>query len=93
MNSVPPSLVSLVSMILYGPNIEVSSLKLVLPSLSCYSTTATNKSSFSGTLLAKCTAYPVFSLNFSSVGKGPFMDGKAKNIYFSKGRGGGGTVE
>ena len=31
---VPPSLVSLVNMILYGPNIEVSSLKLVLPSLS-----------------------------------------------------------
>ena len=30
----------------------------------------------------------MFSLNFSSVGKGPFMDGKAKNIYFSKGRGG-----
>ena len=30
----------------------------------------------------------VFSLNFSSAGKGPFMDGKAKNIYFSK-RGGG----
>ena len=29
----------------------------------------------------------VFSLNFSSAGKGPFMDGKAKNIYFSK-RGG-----
>ena len=37
--------------------------------------------------------YAVFSLNFSSAGKGPFMDGKAKNIYFSKGRGGGGTVE
>ena len=35
----------------------------------------------------------LFSLNFSSVGKGPFMDGKAKNIYFSKGSGGGGTVE
>ena len=34
----------------------------------------------------------VFSLNFSSAGKGPFVDGKAKNIYFSK-RGGGGTVE
>ena len=34
----------------------------------------------------------VFSLNFSSAGKGPFMDGKAKNIYFSK-RGGGGAVE
>ena len=31
----------------------------------------------------------VFSLNFSSAGKRPFMDGKAKNIYFSK-RGGGG---
>ena len=26
----------------------------------------------------------VFSLNFSSAGKGPFMDGKGKNIYFSK---------
>ena len=38
--------------------------------------------------------YAVFSLNFSSVGKGPFMDGKAKNIYFSKGGGGGeGTGE
>ena len=36
--------------------------------------------------------FPVFSLNFSSAGKGPFMDGKAKNIYFSK-RGGGGAVE
>ena len=36
--------------------------------------------------------YTVFSLNFSSAGKGPFMDGKANNIYFSK-RGGGGTVE
>ena len=34
----------------------------------------------------------VFSLNFSSAGNGPFMDGKAKNIYFSK-RGGGGAVE
>ena len=33
-----------------------------------------------------------FSLNFSSAGKGPFMDGKAKNIYFSK-RGGGGGGE
>ena len=33
---------------------------------------------------------PVFSLNFSSAGKGSFMDGKAKNIYFSKGGGGGG---
>ena len=31
----------------------------------------------------------VFSLNFSSAGKGPFMDGKAKNIYFSSGGGGG----
>ena len=31
----------------------------------------------------------VFSLNFSSAGKGPFMDDKEKNIYFSK-RGGGG---
>ena len=31
----------------------------------------------------------VFSLNFSSAGEGPFMDGKAKNIYFSK-RGEGG---
>ena len=31
----------------------------------------------------------MFSLNFSSAGKGPFMDGKAKNIYFSK-RGEGG---
>ena len=39
------------------------------------------------------TSFAVFSLNFSSVGKGPFMDGKAKNIYFSKGSGGGGTVE
>ena len=36
--------------------------------------------------------WAVFSLNFSSAGKGPFMDGKAKNIYFSK-RGGGGAVE
>ena len=33
----------------------------------------------------------MFSLNFSSPGKGPFMDGKAKNIYFSKRGGGGGT--
>ena len=34
----------------------------------------------------------VFSLNFSSAGKGPFMDGKPKNIilYFSPGGGGGG---
>ena len=30
----------------------------------------------------------VFSLKFSSAGKGTFKDGKAKNIYFSK-RGGG----
>ena len=30
----------------------------------------------------------MFSLNFSSAGKGPFRDCKAKNIYFSK-RGGG----
>ena len=31
-----------------------------------------------------------FSLNFSSAGKGPFMNGKAKNVYFSwKGVGGG----
>ena len=35
-----------------------------------------------------------FSLNFSLAGKGPFMDGKAKNVYFSrKGVGGGGAVE
>ena len=33
----------------------------------------------------------MFSLNFSSAGKGPFMDGKAKNIYFSKRGGGGGS--
>ena len=32
----------------------------------------------------------MFSLNFSSAGKGPFVDGKAKNIYFSKRGGGGG---
>ena len=32
----------------------------------------------------------VFSLNFSSAGKGPFVDGKAKNIDFSKRGGGGG---
>ena len=31
----------------------------------------------------------MFSLNFSSAGKGPFVDSKAKNIYFSK-RGEGG---
>ena len=37
--------------------------------------------------------HPVFSLNFSSAGKGPFLDGKAKNIYFSKKGGGGGAVE
>ena len=43
--------------------------------------------------VGKPVAVSVFSLNFSSVGKGSFMDGKAKNIYFSKGRGGGGTVE
>ena len=35
----------------------------------------------------------MFSLNVSSAGKGPFMDSKAKNIYFSKRGGGGGTVE
>ena len=34
--------------------------------------------------------FSVFSLNFSSAGKGPLMDGKAKNIYFSKRGGGGG---
>ena len=34
----------------------------------------------------------VFSLNFSSAGKGPCMDGKAKNIYFSPGGGGWGAV-
>ena len=38
-------------------------------------------------------ASPVFSLNFSSAGKEPFMDGKAKNINFSKRGAGGGTVE
>ena len=32
----------------------------------------------------------VFSLNFSSAGKGPFMDSKAENIYFFKRVGGGG---
>ena len=38
--------------------------------------------------------HTVFSLNFSSAGKGPFVDGKAKNIDFSKrGGGGGGAVE
>ena len=26
------------------------------------------------------TQYPVFSLNFSSAGKGPFLTGKAKNM-------------
>ena len=35
---------------------------------------------------------PGFSPNLSSAGKGTFMDGKAKNIYFSrKGGGGGGS--
>ena len=34
------------------------------------------------------TILTVFSLNFSSAGKEAFMDGKAKNIYFSKGGGG-----
>ena len=33
----------------------------------------------------------MFSLNFSSAGKGPFVDGKAKNIDLSKR--GGGAVE
>ena len=33
--------------------------------------------------------YPVFSLNFSSAGKGPFMASKAKNMHFP-GAGGGG---
>ena len=35
--------------------------------------------------MSKTTIFqkPVFSLNFNSAGKGPFMDGKAKNIYFS----------
>ena len=33
----------------------------------------------------------MFSLNFSAAGKGPFMDGKAKNMYFSLGGGGGGS--
>ena len=36
--------------------------------------------------------WAVFSLNFSSAAKGPFMDSKAKNMYFSSGEGGGGTV-
>ena len=27
------------------------------------------------------TQYPVFSLNFSSAGKGPFLTGKAKNMW------------
>ena len=41
---------------------------------------------------AKHKLQPAFSLNFSSVGKGPFMDGKAKNIYFSmRGEGGSGV--
>ena len=35
---------------------------------------------------------PVFSLNFSSAGKGPFVDSKAKNIYFSPGGRGGSGV-
>ena len=34
----------------------------------------------------------MFSLNFSAAGKGPFMDGKAKNMYFSLGGGGGGVA-
>ena len=38
------------------------------------------------------TPQPVLSLNFSSAGKGPFIDSKAKNMYFSK-RGGVGAVE
>ena len=38
---------------------------------------------------AMMNRHTVFSLNFSSAGKGPFMDGKAKNIYFSKMGGGG----
>ena len=29
--------------------------------------------------------YPVFSLNFSSAGKGPFMASKAKNMHFPGG--------
>ena len=41
--------------------------------------------------------YAGFSLNFSSAGKGPFMDGKAKNMdktfLGSEGGGGGGQVE
>ena len=37
--------------------------------------------------------HTVFSLNFSSAGKGPFVDSKAKNIDFSKRGGGGGAVE
>ena len=39
--------------------------------------------------LCSTSLHSVFSLNFSSAGEGPFMDGKAKNIYFSK-RGEGG---
>ena len=35
-------------------------------------------------LISDQLPYAVFSLNFSSAGKEPFMDGKAKNIYFSK---------
>ena len=52
-------------------------------------TTKVLKHSFSKILL-KIDRTAVFSLNFSSAGKGPFMDGKAKNIYFSGGGGGGG---
>ena len=35
-----------------------------------------------------CITLAGFSPNFSSAGKGPFMDGKAKNIHFSRGVGG-----
>ena len=41
--------------------------------------------------LEKWLAFPVFSLNFSSAGKGPFMAGKAKNAleaHFLRGNGG-----
>ena len=41
-------------------------------------------------ILVEACSPSVFSLNFSSAGKGPFMDSKAKNIYFSKRGGGGG---
>ena len=51
-----------------------------------------NRRHFCDTTTSFLTKKSMFSLNFSSAGKGPFMDGKAKNIYFSK-RGGGGTVE